>query len=265
MKLNATQIILVDQYFTHRFSKRPKLIRNQCADFIYYIAPTSVFEKFILACNEPSEERLLESFAEIQSFLSNYTPSNALSEFISQNIAESMNDYNELIEQEENKAYRKFIPVPDDSKRGKSIWMLPNLSSFTNIYARINKYLNADIAQANIFHDEQAHFDEIISLNKKLVEELKTKDSSRLYNANYDFSESASLIFSKSHENTPIQIADILAGTAMRHLQEKIGGIESSSEIVVVYDKILRYCDTSLGLGVNLVTTSKIHHELHYK
>lgn len=32
-------------------------------------------------------------------------------------------------------AYLRFLPSPDPNKHGKNGWMLPNLSSLTNMYA----------------------------------------------------------------------------------------------------------------------------------
>ncbi len=239
-----------------------QMARNHCADFIYYNAPRSVFNKFISACKSPSNESLVESFQEIRSFAKNYFPVNDLSDFILKCIEESINDYNELMS--ENEAYLKFIPIPDFSKREKSIWMLPNLSSFTNVYARINLYLNGNVSEARIIHDEQAHFDEIIAANKKLMEELDMSNAVAISTARYSFSGAASLEFSESHKHSPIQIADILAGMAMRYVQENIEGVISRPEIIAAYDGILRMSNPYRGVGINLMTTAKVHHELHF-
>ena len=241
-----------------------QMARNHCADFIYYKAPRAVFNKFINSCKEPSNESLMDSFQEIRSFVENHTPADGLSNFILRCIDESISDYRELKSANESKAYLKFIPVPDSSKREKPIWMLPNLSSFTNLYARINLYLKGNIENAKIIHDEQAHFDEIIAASKKLLEELDVSNAIAIRTAKYSFSETASLEFSESHHNTPIQVADILAGTAMRYMQEKIQGVISSPEIVAAYDSILHFSNPHRGVGINLVTTGKIHHELHF-
>jgi len=238
-------------------------IRNHFADFVYNEAPNSVFEKFINACKAPSNETLFASFTEISTFAKNYFPKNEHSIYLSKNIQESIDDYNELKLDDEN-AYLKFIPVPDSSKRGKSIWMLPNLASFTNIYARINLYLSGNLSGVNIFHDEQAHFDEIITINKKILEELDTANLNAIATAKYGFNCSATLKFSESHEHSPIQIADILAGMVMRYLQETVEGIPSSPEIISSYKKILSTYNPNLGLGVNLVVTKELHHKLNY-
>ncbi len=125
-------------------------------------------------------------------------------------------------------------------------------------------YLNGDISEASIVHDEQAHFDEIIAINKKLVEELDTTNTIAVRTAKYTFSDSASLEFSESHKHSSIQVADILAGMAMRYVQEKIEGVRSKPEIANAYDSILRMSNPYRGVGVNLVTTAKVHYELHF-
>lgn len=241
-----------------------QMARNHCADFIYENAPNSVFNKFIGVCKKPSNEALLESFKEIHNFANSFFPKSDLSGFILKNIEESIKDYDELRLTNEKDVYLKFIPIPDSSKREKSIWMLPNLSSFTNLYARINLYLDGDLSEASIIHDEQAHFDEIIAINKKLLEKLDMSTAVAVRTARYTFSGSASLEFSESHEHSPIQVADILAGMAMRYVQEKIEGVRSRPEIANAYDGILRMSNPYRGVGVNLVTTAKVHHELHF-
>jgi hypothetical protein len=142
--------------------------------------------------------------------------------------------------------------------------MLPNLTSFTNIYARINLYLRGNLSEVNIFHDEQAHFDEIITINKNLLEELNKANLNAIATAKYSFNSSASLKFSESHEHSSIQVADILAGMVMRYLQEKEEGIQSSPEIISSYEKILSTYNPNFGLGVNLVVTTQLHHKLNY-
>jgi len=260
---------LVNSHVMPAYSSPPEtpesqMARNHCADFIYENAPTSVFNKFISACKKPSRATLIESFNEIRDFAKSYLPVNELSDFLLKNIEESINDYDELRSIDQKEANFKFIPIPDFSKREKSIWMLPNLSSFTNVYARINLYLDGNISEANIVHDEQAHFDEIIEMNKKLLEELDMNSAVVISTARYSFAGSASLSFSESHEHSPIQIADILAGMAMRYVQEKIEGARSSSEIVTAYDGILRMSNPYRGVGINLVTTSKVLRQLHF-
>ncbi|WP_315983249.1 hypothetical protein [Aliamphritea spongicola] len=95
-----------------------QMARNHCADFIYEHAPNSVFNKFIVACENPSNETLLESFNEIRSFTENYLPRSYLSDFISNNIDDSIKDYDELRSINEKEAYLKFIPISDTSKKG---------------------------------------------------------------------------------------------------------------------------------------------------
>lgn len=262
---NLVNCHVMPAYSSPPETAQSQMARNHCADFIYYNAPISVFNKFINACKEPSNESLMDSFQEIRNFAKDHLPVSGLSDFILKSIDESISDYGELRSIRENEAYMNFLPIPDSSKRARSIWMLPNLSSFTNVYARINLYLEGDISRARIIHDEQAQFDEIIAANKKLLEELDVRSAIAIRTAKYSFSGNASLEFSESHQHSPIQVADILAGMTMRYMQEKIQGVKSGSEIVSAYDGILRVSNPDRGVGINLVTTRKIHHDLHFK
>ncbi|MFZ6010244.1 MAG: DUF3800 domain-containing protein [Bacteroidota bacterium] len=241
-----------------------QLARNHCADFIYENAPASVFNRFIGACRSPSGESLSASFEEIRAFAKSFSSANGLSQFLLVNIDESIDDYEELKKTDGDTAYQKFIPIPDNNKKSQSIWMLPNLSSFTNLYARINNFHGGEISKIKMFHDEQDHFDEILQSNKELMEGLDMGGAVHFPTSRYDFSETAPLEFSKSHEHGSLQVADLLAGMTMRYLQEKIEEKKSSSVIVRAYNDILRSSNTSRGLGVNLVTTSKIHFDLHF-
>lgn len=260
---------LVNSHVMPAYSSPPetqesRLARNHCADYFYENATKSVFDRFMDSCRYPSDESLMESFEELKLFMRNCNSNSALSNFIVQNIEESLNDYKEAKEHGNSEAYKKFIPVPDNSKKNKSIWMLPNVSSFASIYARMNLYLNGKLTTARIFHDEQAHFDEIIAHNKELMESLDMSGAISIQTANYNIHESSSLIFAKSHDNSAIQVADLLAGLAMRYVQERIGGCKTSQESVEAYTGILRISNPYRGLGINLVTTSKHHYAIHY-
>ncbi len=206
----------------------------------------------------------MESFEELRQFEAAYYPANALSSFLLDNIEESITDYLDLSAVEGANAWLRFIPVPDASKKGKSIWMLPNLTSFTNIYARINLYRGGDLSKVEIFHDEQAHFDEILKLNKSLLEKTDMRDAIVIDTANYTFTQSASLMFSKSHEHGGLRIVDLLAGMVMRYVQETMEGKKRSPDIIAAYDSILRMSNQYQGLGINLVVTNELHRELHF-
>lgn len=262
---NLVNCHVMPPYFSPPESVKSQLVRNHFADFIYEHATEKVFERFFDVCREPSDRNLMLSFEEILSFSKGFSSGSELAKFISKNIEESIDDYKNLKESEGENAYKRFIPLPDGSKRDKSIWMLPNLSSFTNIYARINLFLGGNISNAKLYHDEQAHFDDILRLNKRLLEGLGVNNTISVPTAKYDFSEVASLSFAKSHEHLAIQVSDVLAGMVMRYLQEHINGRKSHADVVKAYDEILRTSDPLVGVGINLVTTSKVHHELHYK
>ena len=47
-----------------------------------------------------------------------------------------------------------YLPSPDDSTRGKPNWTLPNLTSLTDVYARISLCEGGNIAGVRLIHDE---------------------------------------------------------------------------------------------------------------
>lgn len=118
---------------------------------------------------------------------------------------------------------RSVLPIPDRSKRDGTIWLLPNISSFTTIYGRINRLLDGDIEDVTFVHDEQVHFDEIIEANKALAESLRDDLSRvRLRTANYSFQSTAKLTFQNSRESLGIQTADVIAGFVSRYIYQKL-------------------------------------------
>ncbi|MDF6480675.1 hypothetical protein NLO56_24940, partial [Escherichia coli] len=83
-----------------------------------------------------------------------------------------MSDYDEMLADKVPTAYARFLPSPDTGKRGKPVSMLPNLSSLTNIYARINRHYKRDLSAIELVHDEQLQYDQILTNNKQAAEAL---------------------------------------------------------------------------------------------
>ena len=85
-------------------------------------------------------------------------------------VGESRTDFEAAAQQGE--ASRFGLPIPDQSKTNKSFWMLPNLSSFTNIYARINLLHERAVEGITLVHDEQAQFDRVLESGNIATEKL---------------------------------------------------------------------------------------------
>ena len=92
-----------------------------------------------------------------------------------------------------------FLPIPDLSKAAKPCWILPNLSSFTNLYARINLFRAREMRGVRIIHDEQLQYDHILDQGKRASEDFAELGLTwPLRHADYSFVERGELVFSSS-------------------------------------------------------------------
>ena len=235
------------------------LMRNRFADYLYDHAPITVFEKFLTACSEPSELTLRESFHALMCLVKCDRGESDEAEGIRLNLVESLDDY-ESLKLESEDAHLQFLPSPDNSKRSKLIWMLPNLSSFCNIYARINLFHAGDLSDICMIHDEQKHFDEILENSKQSAESL-LKSGASVYtpHANYNFNQSAPLLFAESGRSRGIQVADVLAGFIMRYVKDIVSDAKSiNPQLHKAFDMLLTHSNSAKGVGVNLVIPTRL-------
>lgn len=156
---------------------------------------------------------------------------------------------------EDPDVYHRFLPSPDLNKRSKLVWMLPNLSSFTNIYARINRFRQRKLAGVRLVHDQQLELEDILRNAKCAAESIKdTNINPFTPHSDYLFNESASLEFATSHESLGIQVTDVIAGTIMRFYRDRLrGNAASPLETTEAVRKLLLGSNASTGIGVNQV------------
>ena len=174
-------------------------------------------------------------------------------------VIEAMKEYVEM-RKEDSDAYFRFLPSPDLNKRGKLVWMLPNLSSLTNIYARINLFRKKKLEDVRLVHDQQPELDDILRNAKRAAESIikDTKTEPFTPHSDYLFIESAPLEFVRSHESLGIQVADVIAGTVMRFYRDRLrGNAASPLETTEAVMKLLRKSDESTGIGVNQVVPQR--------
>ncbi|CAG2144852.1 DUF3800 domain-containing protein [Cupriavidus plantarum] len=231
--------------------------RNQIADFIYAYAPDEVFEGYVNACLAPSADIVRQSLQSQIDFATSVMSTTALpmvSEALRRMCIESLDDLEQMLT-EDALAFQRFLPSPDRNKRDKLVWMLPNLTSFTSIYARINKYMKGEIANVRLVHDVQLEYENILRDAKGLTEELaRSGELPEFPNANYKFSEASSLEFAVSHESVGIQVADLVAGTVMRFCRaRKLGDEAQMNDHVRTLGVLLWTTDAETGQGVNQV------------
>jgi hypothetical protein len=236
-------------------SPQSSFIRNIMAEYIHYYVTPALFEAYVKACDAYSITNMLEVFDELLGWLTKRDPQDEIAEGLYRSVVDARSEFQELSSEDTAAAQRRFLPIPDIGKRAQSIWMLPNLTCFTNIYARINRLCGRRIGFVTLFHDEQSHFDEIVRSAKHTTEDLANTLSVPLMPfADYHFIEKATLVFTNSTTSPGIQAADVLAGFIMRYTKEVLYGDCPPSEAAKdSFNGILNLSEPIEGRGVNFV------------
>lgn len=250
---NVSFYLVWPSYYSGNDSKSDDYIRNVFAKFIALNAPNEVFTSYFKACQSQAKEDLIHAFETLLNFAK--SDSGDKHRYLAESIEQSMDDFDIMLKEGscEDKTIRRFLPMPDTGKKGKAIWMLPNYSSLTNLYARINHAHDGNIKSVKLVHDVQAQFDDILFLAKQAAESA-TPDRDISPIANYNFLEQAELSIGKSEECVGIQAADILTGFIVRYAQDKVFyKIEPALELVKAFHLMADAEDPVKGYGVNYV------------
>lgn len=240
------------------FDRRPDVIRmkSNVAEYLFAAMPRSVTRAYIDACAAPSFLSTRHAFVVLLGWLRSRMPGDVGAALVHQFAADSFVDFvkSAAITQPDPLA---FLPVPDFSKAGKPYWFLPNLSSFTNIYARINLFRWKDMDGVRIIHDEQLQYDHILADGKRATEQLAEQGLTwPLRHADYGFTQRAHLTFAPSDASAGIQAADVLAGFVMRYVQ----GVNAQAKIpppeyVRAFQSLLQLAEPERGTGINFVVS----------
>ncbi|MEW7986727.1 MAG: DUF3800 domain-containing protein [Candidatus Thiodiazotropha sp.] len=248
---NIVNSLVFPGYCFDAETRKTSYVRNVFAEYLYYHLPDSIYTGFLELCAAPSANGLLtliDKFTVVIGTNKNDV-SGAIINSLSMTRDDVMNDF-----LGKNDDISAFLPIPDKGKRGKLIWMLPNLSSFVNIYARVNLFMQGNLSSVKIYHDEQLQYDDIIDGAKRDVENLPhdkigfVSDSS-----DYIFHKSADLFFKTSHDSIGIQIADLIAGFVRRYIEEVLGNKKIDGTIHTAHRILMTMNKEELGLGLNMV------------
>lgn len=194
-------------------------IRNILTDFITLNAPDICYSTFSNLCKAPSEDKLILCM-------------NSLKEFLIQNknlindegntilmIDETLDDYNILKrELSESEAIKRFVPIPDLDSNGNIIKLLPNVHSFYNQLARLNKKHNKKLSKITLIHDTSTEFAETLRFCIENIKAMNTDNVPYIPTCDYKVIETPRLIFKDSKDEIAIQVADILAGFLNRFI-----------------------------------------------
>lgn len=236
-------------------------VRNGVADFLYQHASDRVLDAFIAFCRTPGESSLLESFAELRAIATRKYEGNdaQVAAGVAHMVEVAEAEYREMLESD-NKAWLRFRPPPDLNKHGREVWMLPNQTSFANIYARVNLYYGRNLAKVRLIHDQQFEVEPILLSTKERAEHLAaTATLPYTPHSDYRFKEIASIDFAQSHEEIGVQLADIVAGMTMRYFRDLDAGVQIAPAL---HEAMLRFIgegDPGTGYGLNqVVATTKV-------
>ncbi|MEI7074666.1 DUF3800 domain-containing protein [Pectobacterium versatile] len=140
--------------------------------------------------------------------------------------------------------------------------MLPNLTSFTSIYARMNRYYGRRLSGIRLVHDQQLEVESILRQVKAAAENL----SSLMVlpytpQSDYRFEEVAGIDFVQSHEVIGVLLADLVAGATMRFFRDSDASTPISSEMREAMMRLVSEGDERTGYGLNqVVPTANVKH-----
>jgi len=231
--------------------------RMQLAEQLHDTAPVEVYDAFIQACRNPGEASLKAAFRAVLQLVPPETPRDSPAGAIRLFTLDSLKDYRKAgVSKPE--VQRRFLPLPDLGHTGKEVWILPHLSAFTNLYARINKLRDGRLAEVHIVHDDQPYVAEILRSSKQAVEDLAADNKvMALARADYRFVETGELTFTASTSSPGVQAADLIAGFAMRHTRDALAGSRPSLESLKVFHRLANTLDGAPGFGMNLMLSNR--------
>lgn len=190
-----------------------RLIHLELSQWVYDHVTKEFLIKFTNISRNPSEEGLIELFDDLLALAREIK--DPLSDAVCLGVEESIDDFNLLKsdkKQVNRDAYTYFLPLPDTNKRGQLIGVLPYISSFYNLHARLNHLFQRDLSEVSIIHDNQSHFDEILKYYHSGAVENTNEASVTFDTADFIFLNSSSLQFQDDKGSIGLQVADLFAG-----------------------------------------------------
>ncbi|OXX60562.1 DUF3800 domain-containing protein [Vibrio sp. V15_P4S5T153] len=245
--------------------------RNVIAGYLAFNLPEENFKKFNDACLLCTEESVLDAMISLRDF---FSAKKCEMEGASKLVEESVDDYMIMKGRHgEEKALKMFVPIPDESSKGKrknkrkNIKLLPHIHCIYNIVGRLNKYHLGDIGSVTLYHDVQDDYDDIFSNNVESLKDFKKSDNEPpIINADFDINESMPLIFTDSEGSTGVQVADLLAGFFVRYINDYFyKGIEVDDIYHKIFYEFRKSFHFNSPLGVNFVLPLSIREQIFHK
>ena len=233
-------------------------MKGVMADHMAIYGPPELAQAFIACCQSRDYAEVRDFYKQIIRWAqTSRLPTEGVADAFVRFTRDSLKDFRKL---PKAKAVESALPIPDTSPTGKLLWVLPNLTSFTHIYARINRFLEKQVSGVTLFHDEQLQFADVLRQNKGLMEGFTAQDMKLpLKTADFEFSASAKLEFLRSHDSIGIQIADVLAGFMARYIQDAVwGGMAMDADRMAIFNRLVTTGERERGTGVNIVAPESL-------
>ena len=242
------------------FGKFASVIKKEFADRLAADIPDSVLNVFCEACHVRTRQSLGLAFDTLESWVTSM-PQDEVIAGILKFLLDTKNDFREADERD-MKAIDRFLPVPDATRNGKAIQILPHVYSMLHIYGRLNRFTNGDLSEILLYHDEQTQFDQALIDGMSLAESGIGENLPLQPVADFHFDHKASLSFYVSHSSIGIQVADLLAGMVAFGLKElSKSNPELTSEWRGTFHELLKTDDPERGVGTNIVAASHVARE----
>jgi hypothetical protein len=228
------------------------------AEYLGQAARDAVLGAFIDACAAPSSSSVIRSLTTLSDWIQRFRPKFELSDIAAKLAGLALHELEPDARPDHPYSYRRFLPLPDAGPSGKLMWMLPALSSFTNLYARPNQLHGRQLSQVTLIHDEQRYVEGAVRDGKLSVETLRDQMAKITAQfADYQITEAASLRFASSSDGVGLQVADVIAGSIARHMNGGLADTYAPRPLQAVVDKILGF-ENGRGQGVNFVATDRL-------
>ncbi len=258
---NIVNCLINPPYFQpKREIEEEKELHLILAQWVYQYVPNEFFSDFSNVAKTPSKnglDKLFKDLLEVTEII-NDEESNAIAKFIN----ESIDDYKIMKNNNDaREAYTYFLPLPDHNKRGELIGMLPHISSFTNLHARLNDLYGDDLSLITLIHDKQDHFEDIIKqYHQSPIDDIDANNK-QFEMANFDFSCISTLEFHDDKNTLGLQVADIFAGLinkAISYIVKKENYLEKKEYYILLQILTSLYYQKS----INFVLPMKINSDI---
>lgn len=238
-------------------------MRNRLSDRLYDLLPDAAIAAYSAACQTPGHDSLRFAFNEVLRAAETTGRADQASEALRELTWTSLEDYLEM-RSEDPQAHLRFLPAPDEGLNARTVWVLPNLSAFTNIYARINRRHRRDLQAIRLIHDNQRYYEAILRQAKADAETLGRQEVEMFTpEGDYRFASEAQLAFADSADHLGLQLADLLAGFCMRVVRGIRAGERPAPAARALLRRLLEESEGHSGEGVNLVTTERAYAITH--